>query len=498
MREETRQHEGTLTWDLFQSTLIKRFYHIPSKERAASLLNKLQQDPHENIGEYIQRGSEIIQVHLGKTNLKEIAASQYGWNLVQGLTNIPIKNKIADHISLFQSLSDVCKLVKQVKREMENREAFTGISVESEESVEEINWRQSSYNQRRRGNNRGNYRGNYHQTNYGAQGRGNKNGYNSGYSNSGQQTGNSSSVHKVGNTADVQCLLCGLKGHKVTTCRKLPRAQELIKQDKQQYWNKRKGYTKRSANNNATQSQQINEIDEVENQEEGVYDQDYNEIDDINFPTSDLMEEEDQVYYYDDWLNLEHIEEIVNSSVHPQALYRTRSTGHNFIAKVDSGASRNCISKSLWNRIKVNNRLKQPNVILTGAGGSKLSLLGFSEITCSIGRFTFTEEFAVIEGMVSDMLLGIKWEHKFNIHTGWTRNGNHYILRGKHDFISESVNRLKSSPIIKMKGKIELSPESIALVEVQAPRDITGNKKSIESRRLFATRYYSPRLGTFF
>ena len=28
-----------------------------------------------------------------------------------------------------------------------------------------------------------------------------------------------------------------------------------------------------------------------------------------------------------------------------------------------------------------------------------------------------------------------------------------------------------------MKGKIELSPESIALVEVQAPRDIMGNKK---------------------
>ena len=41
MREETRQHEGTLTWDLFQSTLIEHFYHIPSKERVASLLNKL-------------------------------------------------------------------------------------------------------------------------------------------------------------------------------------------------------------------------------------------------------------------------------------------------------------------------------------------------------------------------------------------------------------------------------------------------------------------------
>ena len=115
MREETRQHEGTLTWELFQSMLIEHFYHIPSKERAASLLNKLQQDPHENIGEYVQRGSKIIQVHSGKTNLKEIAASQYGWNLIQGLTNISIKNKIADRISLCQLLSDVCKLVKQVR-----------------------------------------------------------------------------------------------------------------------------------------------------------------------------------------------------------------------------------------------------------------------------------------------------------------------------------------------------------------------------------------------
>ena len=78
----------------------------------------------------MQRGSEIIQVHSGKTNLKEIAARQYGWNLVQGVTNISIKNKIADCISICQSLSDVYKLVKQVKREMENREAFMGISVE--------------------------------------------------------------------------------------------------------------------------------------------------------------------------------------------------------------------------------------------------------------------------------------------------------------------------------------------------------------------------------
>ena len=61
MREETRQHEGTLTWELFQSTLIEHFYHIPSKERAASLLNKLQQDPHENIGEYVQEAVKLYK-----------------------------------------------------------------------------------------------------------------------------------------------------------------------------------------------------------------------------------------------------------------------------------------------------------------------------------------------------------------------------------------------------------------------------------------------------
>ena len=144
---------------------------------------------------------------------------------------------------------------------------------------------------------------------------------------------------------------------------------------------------------------------------------------------------------------------------------------------MDSGASRNCISKSSWDRIKVSNELAKSQVVLTGAGGSKLSLLCFADITCSVGKFTFTEEFAVIDGMVSDMLLGIKWEHRYNIHTGWTWNGNHYISRGKHDFIAESMNRLKTHPIVKTKGKVELDPESITLIKVQAPRDIIGNRK---------------------
>ena len=304
MREETRQHEGVLTWQLFQSTLIEHFYHIPSKERAASLLSKLQQDLHESIGDYIQRSSEIIQVHSGKTNLKETAASQYGWNLVQGLTNISIKNKVADRIAHCQSLSDVCKLVKQVRREMENREAFTGISAEVEDNIEEVNWKQCNFNQRGSSNYRGNNRGSYNQTSYNSRRRSYS--YNNGYSKTGQHTGTSYQTQKVGNSADIQCLLCGLKGHKVTNCRKLPRAQELIKQDKQQYWNKKKGYTNKHATRSNNRHQTINEvddntpIDEIENHEGNIFDQDYADMDEINFPASDLTEEEDQAYYYND------------------------------------------------------------------------------------------------------------------------------------------------------------------------------------------------------
>ena len=79
--------------------------------------------------------------------------------------------------------------------------------------------------------------------------------------------------------------------------------------------------------------------------------------------------------------------------------------------------------------------------------------------------------------MVLDMLLGIRWEHKFNIHTGWMRRGNHYISIGKNNFVAESTNKLIVHPIIKVKGKVTLKPESISIIEVQVPSDISGNKK---------------------
>ena len=320
IREESRQHEGTVTWEVFQSMLIEHSSHIPSKERAAKLLNKLQQDLHESIGEYVQRGSGIIQVHSGKTNLRDISASQYRWNIVQGLTNISIKNKIADCIANCHSLSDVCKLIRQVRREMENREAFTVISAEPEESVDEVNWKQNNYNQRgrgysNRGSNRRSYRGNSYPPSSATRGRG----------------------HNTHGNPDVRCLICGLKGCKVTTCRKLPRAQELIRQDKQQYWKKKKEGKGNTPNQN--RKQQIKEVDEAEAMDEidQYQDEDYDgtnyeRLEELSFPFSECSEEEDQVYYNDNLLDLEYIDEVTSATTSLHALYQARSNEHIFVA----------------------------------------------------------------------------------------------------------------------------------------------------------------------
>ena len=149
--------------------------------------------------------------------------------------HVSIKNKIADRIAHCHSLSDICKLIRHVRREMENRWKMA----EPEESVEEVNWRQTNYNQRERGySNRGSNRGNYRGSNYQHSPASRRRVYNSYRSNS----GNNGQTKKTGTTSnpDVRCLMFGLKGHKVTTCRKFTRAQELIRLDKQQYWNKKK------------------------------------------------------------------------------------------------------------------------------------------------------------------------------------------------------------------------------------------------------------------
>ena len=183
---------------------------------------------------------------------------------------------------------------------MENREAFTGISAEPEESVDEVNWKQKNYNSHSRGGyfnkgtSCGQQRGNNYQPSPATRGRG----YNSYRNNLAKKTG-------TVNNPDVRCLLFGLKGHKVTTCRKLARAQKLIRLDKQQYWNKKKE-TEKGNTLRHTKRYQINEVDEADSVNEAEYQFDEEDInvdcdglDGINFPYSEFTEEDHLAYYED-------------------------------------------------------------------------------------------------------------------------------------------------------------------------------------------------------
>ena len=84
----------------------------------------------------------------------------------------------------------------------------------------------------------------------------------------------------------------------------MARAQELIRLDKQQYWNKKelgKGNTPHHS-----QKQQVNEVDKAEsiNEVDHHLDEedigmDYNGLDELNFLFSEFTEEADQAYYDD-------------------------------------------------------------------------------------------------------------------------------------------------------------------------------------------------------
>ena len=119
------------------------------------------------------------------------------------------------------------------------------------------------------------------------------------------QGGNATKKVGTNNNPDVQCLLCGLKGHKVATCRKLTRAQELLRKDKQRYSNERRA-TGRNNASRYTKKHQINKVDETNsvNDEDYQYveedvNTDHKGIEEINFPYSEFTEGEDLAYYND-------------------------------------------------------------------------------------------------------------------------------------------------------------------------------------------------------
>ena len=101
-------------------------------------------------------------------------------------------------------------------------------------------------------------------------------------------------------------VLCGSKDHKLATCRKLARAKELLRKDKQRYWNEKRNKGRNNVSRNVKRHQ-INEEDEaslVSNEdfhhEEEEINTDYKGIEEINFPYSEFTEEEDLAYYNDD------------------------------------------------------------------------------------------------------------------------------------------------------------------------------------------------------
>ena len=65
--------------------------------------------------------------------------------------------------------------------------------------------------------------------------------------------------------------------------------------------------------------------------------------------------------------------------------------------------------------------------------------------------------------------------HRDNIfYTGYSINGKHYIIVNG-EMLAQSCSQVTTNPILKIKGKINLLPSSISIIEVRMPEILDPN-----------------------
>ena len=143
-------------------------------------------------------------------------------------------------------------------------------------------------------------------------------------------------------------------------------------------------------------------------------------------------------------------------------------------AKFDSGASRSCLSRRVFETLSPKPKLSKQGLELVSASGTTLDVLGSTEITFRVNKKVYREVFSVIDGLNSDCLLGLTWQRKYRICTGWSRTGQHF-LSTQGEVIATSIQNGKLVPTVKTKGAVKVPAYSVSVLEVAAPPNITSS-----------------------
>ncbi|MEE8207514.1 MAG: retropepsin-like aspartic protease, partial [Nitrosomonadaceae bacterium] len=144
-------------------------------------------------------------------------------------------------------------------------------------------------------------------------------------------------------------------------------------------------------------------------------------------------------------------------------------------ALFDSGAGISVMSEQCFRQIEPNPKLNKCGRTVTGAGGNDLEPIGETFITFTLGRKIFRDRVVVLRKLERNYILGLSWQRKYKIGTGWNRLGKHY-LNYQQDFLAEE-STVRPAPILpRTQGRVTCPARSLCLIKTQSATPTENGK----------------------
>jgi transposase InsO family protein len=100
-------------------------------------------------------------------------------------------------------------------------------------------------------------------------------------------------------------------------------------------------------------------------------------------------------------------------------------------ALFDTGAALSVMSLDCYKTLKLNNLQPTHQYRVRSASGTDLRPQGITTCTLELGTLTATHDFIVCAGLTKAVILGLEFQKKYVIGTGWNRKGEMFLYQGR-------------------------------------------------------------------
>ena len=135
----------------------------------------------------------------------------------------------------------------------------------------------------------------------------------------------------------------------------------------------------------------------------------------------------------------------------------------------NTGASMSVMSVKFHNLISPKPKLFRCIRLVSSTGGDSLHPAGECFIKIAIGKKIFRDRVIVVKYLSRPFILGVEVQRANRMGMGYSKDSGHFITI-KGGVIAQSCQSMVEEPILKMKGKIVLKPNSISVLAVKTPK----------------------------